>query len=140
VLQNILKQPALAIAALNAAIKVVGTIGFHWFTQDNAGALVILIDGLSAAAIAWTTRPVRPAVFTALISAALAFLTSYGFTLPGETVAAINMAVFPFLAFLTSNNVSPITTLVSRPTGSVDQTPEASAHEHRVAAAKRKGK
>lgn len=113
IIEKIKTQPAFVLAALNAAIMIVGTVGADWFNGEQAGLLVILINAVAAAITAFVTRPVAPSAFTALISAALAFAGAYGFNLSGETVAAINAAVYPFLAFLTWGNVSPIPTAVT---------------------------
>lgn len=129
------RQPALWIAALNALLTILGTVGLHWFTQENAGAFVAVVNLASAAAIAYTTRPVRPSAFTALISGLVALLVSYGIHLPDQFLATINVAVFPFLALITSGDVSPVTTAISQGSDSPDITPEAAAHEERVAAA-----
>lgn len=104
-----------------------GTLQFGWFGPENAGALIALINAGAAAVTAYVVRPIVPAAFTGLIAAILALLLSYGIELPGETVAAINVAVYPLLAFLVRGNVSPITTALTSITAG--PTPEAAAHE-----------
>ena len=120
------RQPALFIALVVAAVHLIGTLGFDFFQMENAGALVATIDAAAAAITAWTVRPIVPAAFLGLISAVLALVGTYGINLPGETVAGINAAVYPLLAFLTWGNVSPIPTPVSSG-GTKNPTPEAAA-------------
>lgn len=115
-MQKILgREPALVIAAINALVMIVGTLGFSLFTGDQAGLAVAVINAIAGVLTALVTRPIGPAAFTALISAVLALLASYQVNIPGETVAAINAAVYPLLAFLIRGNVSPVETAVTKP-------------------------
>lgn len=113
------REPALILGALNALLMILGTVGLNWFNTDQAGLLIILINGGAAAITAFVTRPVAPAVFTAFVSSFIAFAGAYGINLPGETVAAINVAVFPILAFLTRGDVSPIESRLTNVTTAV---------------------
>lgn len=107
------REPALFIAALTSVIMVLGTLQFRLFTGDNAGALVVLVNAIAALLMAWTTRPISLALFTGVFTSILALGATYGINLPGEVVASINAALFPVLAFLTRDQVSPQETAVS---------------------------
>lgn len=108
------KEPMLALGAVVALIGVIGTFGLPQFTADNAQALVVVLMAIAAAIGAWTTRPIAVGPFAALISALISFGVSYGFSLPTETVLAINSAVYPILVFLTRGQVSPIETAITK--------------------------
>ncbi len=120
------REPALVFAAINALIMVLGTLGLNLFNSDQAGLLVAVINALAGVLTAMVTRPIGPGAFTALIAALIALLGAYQINLPGPTVAAINAAVYPLLAFLTRGNVSPIDSPVTELTAA--PTPEAFAH------------
>lgn len=107
------REPTLWIAALNAAIMIVGTVGLHAISSEQAGLFVVVVNAIFAAVNAWAVRPISPVTFTYAIGAIVALMASYGLNLPTETVAAINMAVIPALALLSRGQVSPQDTPVS---------------------------
>lgn len=117
------REPALAISLLATVVALVGTFGLHIFTPTNAAAVVVVINAVAAAASAWTTRPVAPGLFSAILSAVLALGVTYGLTLPPETVIALNATLYPLLMFLSRGQVSPVETAVTN--ASLDPTPEA---------------
>jgi len=121
------REPALVIAAINALIMIVGTMGFGVFNNEQAGVSVAVVNAAAGVLTALVTRPIGPAAFTSFIAAVLALLAAYQVNIPGETVAAINAAVYPLLAFLTRGNVSPVETAVTKP--SLDPTPSAAKYE-----------
>lgn len=108
------REPTLWIAALNAVIMIVGTVGLKAVNQEQAGLFVAVVNGAFAAINAWAVRPVSPVTFTYLIGTIVALMGSYGLSLPTETVAGINMAVIPILALLARGQVTPAETAVSR--------------------------
>lgn len=108
------REPALFIGALVAVVMVIGNLGFAKFTGDNAAALVVVVNAIAALATAWTTRPISLALFTGVFTSVLALGATYGINLPGEVVISINAALYPVLAFLLRDQVSPQETVVSR--------------------------
>lgn len=108
------REPTLVIAALNAIVLIVGTIGLRLLTGEQAALAVVVINAIFGVVNAWAVRPISPAVFTYAIASILALTASYGLTLPIETVAAINAAVVPILALLTRDQVSPQETPISK--------------------------
>jgi len=110
------REPALWIGALNVAIGLVGTLGLRFVSQEQAALWIALVNALSAAANAWTVRPIAPSTFAYLINAGVALVAGYGYQIPGDTIAALQLGIVPILALLTRNQVSPVDTVVTRTT------------------------
>lgn len=109
-------EPALVVGTIVAVISLLGTLGFRFLSADQAGLWIVVINGLAAAVMAWTTRPISPGVFTYLIGSIVALATGYGFELTAEQVNGINGLVVPVLALLTRGQVTPEATGVTKPT------------------------
>jgi len=107
------REPAQAIAAINALIMVVGTLGLGLFTGDNAAALIIGVNAVSALLLAWTTRPLNLALFQGVFTSLIALGATYNLGLPGEVVASINAAMYPVLTYLLRGQVSPVETMIT---------------------------
>ena len=107
------REPAQAIAAINSLIMVVGTFGLGLFGGENAAALVIAVNAVSALVLAWTTRPISLALFQGVFTSLLAFGATYNLQLDGEVVASINAAMYPVLTYLLRGQVSPVETAVT---------------------------
>jgi uncharacterized membrane protein len=108
------REPTLWLAFINAVIVVIGTVGLKAIDQEQAGLFVVVTNAIFAAVNAFAVRPVSPVTFTYAIGAVVALVGSYGFTLPPETVGAVNLAVIPVLALLTRGQVTPAETAISR--------------------------
>lgn len=108
------REPTLWIAAINVLVVIVGTLGFGFITGVQAGLIVAIINAGFAVWNAALVRPVAPAAFSGFIAALVALLAAYGFNLPSETVAAINVAVVPLLALVFRGQVEPKDTRVSK--------------------------
>jgi hypothetical protein len=107
------REPAYVFAALVSLISLVGSFGLNLFTAENAAATVIVVNAVAAILVAWTTRPIAPGLFSALLSAVIALGVTYGLELPQETVVALNGAIYPLLMFISRGQVSPIETAVT---------------------------
>ena len=114
------REPTLWIAAINAVIMIVGTLGLRAINQDQAGLFVAVVNAGFAAVNAWAVRPVSPVTFTYLVGTIVALFGSYGLQFTPEQVAAVNAAVIPFLAFLARGAVSPADTVISRESTAVE--------------------
>jgi len=108
------REPTLWIAVISSGIVVLGTLGFHYLSGQQAGLIVAAINAVALAINAYTVRPVAPAAFTYAIGAIVAVVGSYGLNVSPETLGAINLAVVPVLALLTRGQVSPQETVVSK--------------------------
>jgi hypothetical protein len=69
------REPALIVGFIGAVLAWVATLGWHWLNAGEATAIVTFISG---AVIAFTTRPIAPALFTAAVSASAAMFAEYG--------------------------------------------------------------
>lgn len=107
------REPTLYIAVVSSGIVVLGTLGFHALSGQQAGLIVAAINAVALAVNAYTVRPIAPAAFTYAIAAIVAVAASYGLNVSPETLGAINLAVVPILALLTRSQVSPQETAVS---------------------------
>lgn len=121
------REPALAVGAINAIIMLAGTLGVSLLSQEHAAAWVAVVNGLSAVILAWTVRPLSPAVFSQFIGAVVALVAGYGIALSSEFVFGLNAAIVPILLFVTRGQVSPIETRITQP--SLDPTIEAAKAE-----------
>lgn len=121
------REPALVVGAINSLIMVGGTLGFALLGPEQAGLWVALVNAASAAILAWTTRPLSPAVFSQLFGAIVATIGGYGINLSADFVFAINAALVPLLMFITRGQVSPVETAITKK--SLDPTVEAARHE-----------
>lgn len=117
------REPALIVGVVNAAIMFAGTLGFPFLSDVQAGALVLVVNAISAVIVAWATRPLSPAVFSYAVSTLISLGVAYGFTLTDAQIAGINGLIVPMLALLTRGQVSPVETKVTN--SSNDPTVEA---------------
>lgn len=69
------REPALILAAVGAVITWAVSLGFDWLNAGQATAIVTFITGLT---IAFTTRPVAPGLFVAVVAAGAALFGEYG--------------------------------------------------------------
>jgi hypothetical protein len=121
------REPTLWIAALNAVIMIVGTVGLKVINQEQAGLFVVVVNAIFAAVNAFAVRPISPVTFTYAVGAIVALFGSYGLTLPADTVAMINAAVIPALALLSRGQVTPADTAISRESTSLEVAREVGA-------------
>ena len=107
------REPTLYIAVISSLIIIIGTLGFHWLTGQQAGIIVAAINAVAGAVNAYAVKPIAPAAFTYAVAAIVAVTASYGYDVSPETLAAINLGVVPLLALLTRGQVSPEETPVT---------------------------
>lgn len=81
------REPALIISAIGAVVTLLVTLNLP---DLDAGAGAAITTFLTAVVIAFTTRPVAPALFTAVISAGAALFAEYGLHVSDAAVAAIS--------------------------------------------------
>ncbi len=120
------REPALIIGVIVAVISLLGTLGYSFLSADQAGLWIAVVNGVAAAIMAWTVRPMSPAVYTYAVGVIVALATGYGLTFTPEQVAAVNGLLIGILTLVTRNQVSPIPTPVTATTAA--PTPEAAAH------------
>jgi hypothetical protein len=105
------REPALWIALVGAVLTTLAGLGLPGLNPGQASALVAF---LTAVLMAVTTRPVAPAVFTGLVSAAVALFLEYGVTVPEGVTAGLTAITLAALAlFGVRPQVTPAPTVVS---------------------------
>ncbi|HEX8628385.1 MAG TPA: hypothetical protein VF755_09475 [Catenuloplanes sp.] len=101
------REPALIIGAIGSVFTVLAAIGVPGV---DAGAAAALTAFIAAVIIAVTTRPIAPAVFTAVVAAGAALLAEYGMSVPDVVVGALAAMVLAGCAlFGIRPQVSPTT-------------------------------
>lgn len=84
------REPALVISAVGAFVTLLVSLNIDGL---SAGAGAAITTFLTAVVIAATTRPVAPALFTAIVSAGAALFAEYGLHVADATVAAVSGVV-----------------------------------------------
>lgn len=107
------REPALWFALLGSVIVLLGTLGFHALTGEQAGLIVGAINAAAAILTALTTRPISPSVFTGFVAALAAVAMSYGLHVTPEQLGMVNFIVLNGLALLTRGQISPTETAVT---------------------------
>lgn len=68
------REPALVISLASAVLMWAVSLGLDWLNAGQATAAVAVVAAL---VMAWTTRPIGPGVFVALLSATAALFAEY---------------------------------------------------------------
>ncbi|MEU8329809.1 hypothetical protein [Micromonospora sp. NPDC048839] len=84
------REPALVIGAVGALLTVLASLNVPGL---DAGAAAAITAFVAASIIAITTRPVAPALFTAVIAAGVALVAEYGMDVPDGVTGALAGAV-----------------------------------------------
>lgn len=84
------REPALIIGAIGAMLTVLASLNVPGI---DAGAAAAITAFAAACIIAFTTRPVAPALFTAVIAAGVALVAEYGMNVPDGVTGALSAAV-----------------------------------------------
>lgn len=99
------KEPAVIIALVGALVTLL--VSFKMPGID-AGAGAAITTFLTAAIIAATTRPIAPALFTAVVSAGAALLAEYGLEWSDAQVGALSgLVLVAFTLFGIRPQVTP---------------------------------
>ena len=105
------REPALWISLITSVVTVLAAMNLDFLSAGQAAAISAFIG---AVVIALTTRPVAPALFTAVVAAASALLAEYGLHLSEALVAAVTALVLNAFALAGIRpQVSPQETAVS---------------------------
>lgn len=89
------REPALIVGALGALITLLVSFDIPGL---NAGQGAALTSALTAVIIAATTRPIGPAVFTAIVAPAAALFAEYGLHVSDAVVVAVPSAIVAVFA------------------------------------------
>lgn len=81
------REPALVISGIGAVVTLLVSLNIPGLSAGAGAALTTLA---TAVVIAITTRPVAPALYTAVVTAGAALVAEYGFQVSDEVVASIS--------------------------------------------------
>lgn len=84
------REPALWLALIGALFAWAGGVGIEWL---NAGQATAAVTAITAGVIAWTTRPVAPALYVGALSAAAALIGEYGLHWSDSSVASLGSII-----------------------------------------------
>lgn len=99
------REPALIIGAFGALVTLLVSLNIPGLSAGQGAALTSFV---TAGAIALTTRPVAPALFTAIVAPAAALFAEYGMHVADSVVVAITSVILAmFSIFGVRPQVSP---------------------------------
>jgi hypothetical protein len=105
------REPARWTGLIGALVIALAAFKNPWVSPGAAAAIVAL---LSAGVLAWTTRPVAPAVLTGVVTAGVAVAAEYGFHASEAQVAGITGVVLAAASmFAVRDQVDPQETAIS---------------------------
>jgi hypothetical protein len=84
------REPALVISVIGSLVTLLAALNIPGV---SAGAAAAITTFITAVIIAFTTRPVAPALFTAVVAAGAALFTEYGLGVSDNIVAAVSAVV-----------------------------------------------
>lgn len=104
---TLVREPAVIIGIIGSVLTSAAAMGLDFLTAGQAAAIVAF---LTAALIAWRTRPVAPGLFVAAGSALVALMAEYGLHLSDAWVGFLTSLVLGgFALFGVRPQVSPST-------------------------------
>lgn len=77
------REPALIIGFIGAALTWAAGLGLDWLNAGQAAAITTTLTGL---VIAFTTRPVAPALFVAALGLVGSLFAEYGTSVSQDTI------------------------------------------------------
>lgn len=89
------KEPALIVGLIGSLLTVLAALNVPGI---SAGAAAAITSFLAAVIIAFTTRPIAPALFTGAVAAGAALVAEYGYHVSDGTIAALSAAVLAAFA------------------------------------------
>jgi hypothetical protein len=84
------REPALIISAIGAVVTLLVALNIPGL---SAGAGAAIVTFLTAVIVAATTRPVAPALFTAVVAPAAALFAQYGLHVSDAVVAGVSAVI-----------------------------------------------
>lgn len=113
------REPAVVIGAFGSLMTLVVALKVPGL---SAGAGAAITSAVTAVIIAWTTRPVAPALFTAVVAPVAALFAEYGLHVSDNVVAAITAVILSgFVLFGIRPQVSPASEVAPRSAAALRQ-------------------
>jgi hypothetical protein len=100
-------EPALILAVISSGVGLLVTFNIG-LTSDQAALWIAVITAVFAAATALLVRPVSPAVFSGVVTAAAALLVGYHFHVNPDTVSSLNAVLTGIMMLIVRGHVSPV--------------------------------
>lgn len=94
---NVSREPAAIGAAVIAVISVLATWPNALVSGDQLPLVIAVVDGLVALFVAWSVRPMAPALLIGITSPLAALLAGYGVDLPPALIGTVNVLLIPAL-------------------------------------------
>lgn len=104
------REPALWIGAIGSVLMILVNFGVDFLT---AGAVSAIVAVLTAIAMAVTTEPKSPALFTGIWTAVVALFMEYGLEFGDEVVSSVSAAIIAVFALISREQIAPKETRVS---------------------------
>lgn len=106
------REPAVIIGAIGSLITLLVSLNIPGLSAGQGAALTAL---LTAGVTAFFTRPIAPALFTAVVAPAAALFTEYGMQVADSVVVAITAVILAmFTLFGVRPQVSPAESVAAR--------------------------
>jgi hypothetical protein len=99
---------ALIASAIAAVLNWMVGFNFDGLNAEQASLVMVALNAIVAAVVAWRTRPVPPGVYVYLISSLAALGSAYGLEWSQEAVGTFTAAVIAILGMLHRVQVSPV--------------------------------
>lgn len=101
------REPSLVLQSIGAVLSVLVAVGLPGLSAEQAALIVAGIAAVFGVLNAIAVRPLAPAAFTGLVTAAAALLAAYGFDVSQTVVGAIGGAVPVLLALFVRGQSTP---------------------------------
>lgn len=101
------REPAVWIAVISGVLDLAVSFGLPHLSTMQAGAIMAAISALGGVWTAVHVRPITPAAFTGLVTAAASLLLSYGVHVTQQQTGAATVLVLALLTLLTRQQVTP---------------------------------
>lgn len=90
------REPALWLALIGALVTWGVSLGLDWL---NAGQATAIVTGVTALVIAFTTRPIAPALFVAALAPLASLFAEYGLNWSDASVTGLGAIILAAFAF-----------------------------------------
>lgn len=101
------REPAVILYVINAIVAFLATLPAVGLTEESAGWVMTIANGVIALLVALLTRPFIVSVLTGALSTILTGLASFGLPFSEQQTGAFVFLVSAVLGLLLRSNVSP---------------------------------
>ena len=101
------REPALWLAAIQAALALLVGFGFDWLSAEQAALWMVAVNAALGTVTAFLTRPVAPTIFTHVLAAVVGLVAAYGLDLNQELVAGLNGLIITIVMLISRAEISP---------------------------------